>query len=401
MDYWTNFYGSSSVSLEPSSFCLFTVQDLARRGLKSCSVLDVGCGNGRDSYYFSKAGFSVTGLDFSCTNANANANANECANANANECANANANSLSDSVTFVRQDALQFDKYSDFDIIYARFFLHSLTADQQKQLFAKFMGCKPTTLFYFETRSMDDPMLLQGLRLSENENHTDHYRRYQTADQLAKSIQVFGVPISVDTIHDASPMGSDNPSLVRLVACKEKYPSKSRIPGICLNGALQRLNALLSNHITFLIPAYGTLLGLTRDGVPIDNDDDLDFWILPNDKPVLKKILIESGYTLGETDEASFVNFYDYSGIQSDFYILEDHDDHFIDRWSFWGRTDNYTRLAKDFLLPLETLNGCSLPKERENLVKYLYGERYKEKMRKFIDYSVKSNEGILLVEYL
>ncbi len=50
---------------KPSSAAMFFFEFLSSNGIKSGSLLDIGCGNGRDSVFFSKKGFDVHALDIS------------------------------------------------------------------------------------------------------------------------------------------------------------------------------------------------------------------------------------------------------------------------------------------------------------------------------------------------
>ncbi len=47
----------------PSPAAIFFFEFLKSKGIKSGSLLDIGCGNGRDSVFFSKNGFEVHALD--------------------------------------------------------------------------------------------------------------------------------------------------------------------------------------------------------------------------------------------------------------------------------------------------------------------------------------------------
>jgi|GEM_PF-3135380 len=47
----------------PSPAALFFFDFLKSKGIRSGSVLDIGCGNGRDSVFFSKHGFDVHAFD--------------------------------------------------------------------------------------------------------------------------------------------------------------------------------------------------------------------------------------------------------------------------------------------------------------------------------------------------
>ena len=67
--YWNNFYSNvHELPLEPSDFAFYTVKFLQGLAEKNSykNILDIGCGNGRDSYFLSSQGYTVTAID-SCS----------------------------------------------------------------------------------------------------------------------------------------------------------------------------------------------------------------------------------------------------------------------------------------------------------------------------------------------
>ncbi len=58
--YWSNFYSDlHELPLEPSDFAFYTVRFLQGLPEKNSykNILDIGCGNGRDSYFLSSQGY--------------------------------------------------------------------------------------------------------------------------------------------------------------------------------------------------------------------------------------------------------------------------------------------------------------------------------------------------------
>ena len=62
INYWNNFYGDKKKFGE-SSFARFVLKKIKNK--KNFKIIDIGCGNGRDSFFFSKKKFNVTGVDIS------------------------------------------------------------------------------------------------------------------------------------------------------------------------------------------------------------------------------------------------------------------------------------------------------------------------------------------------
>lgn len=62
--YWNGYYRSGGVPELPSQFALFVAGELASGSVGPVgAILDVGCGNGRDSVFFANLGHAIGGLD--------------------------------------------------------------------------------------------------------------------------------------------------------------------------------------------------------------------------------------------------------------------------------------------------------------------------------------------------
>jgi SAM-dependent methyltransferase len=65
-DYWGSYYGKREAPVLPSQFALFVANEIATEELPPVrTVLDIGCGNGRDAHFFLQLGYHVRGLDAS------------------------------------------------------------------------------------------------------------------------------------------------------------------------------------------------------------------------------------------------------------------------------------------------------------------------------------------------
>ena len=64
--YWNSYYRHDGVPELPSQFALFVANEIATGELPVPSVIiDVGCGNGRDTLLFAQLGYTVCGIDMS------------------------------------------------------------------------------------------------------------------------------------------------------------------------------------------------------------------------------------------------------------------------------------------------------------------------------------------------
>ena len=62
-NYWNNYYLQNLKKFPPSSFSKFVLDYLT----PNMKLLDIGCGNGRDSIFFSENKIETIGIDFSET----------------------------------------------------------------------------------------------------------------------------------------------------------------------------------------------------------------------------------------------------------------------------------------------------------------------------------------------
>ena len=58
------------------------------------------------------------------------------------------------------------------------------------------------------------------------------------------------------------------------------------------------------------IPAYGTLLGITRDGSAIDGDDDVDFWIAKSRRAETISLLENTTFKVDFSDENNHSDYF-------------------------------------------------------------------------------------------
>jgi ubiquinone/menaquinone biosynthesis C-methylase UbiE len=133
VEYWKEFYSKNKLLCDPSNFCLFLIDFIKDKEINT--VMDAGCGNGRDSYKLAEK-YNVLGIDSS-------------------EFIVKSTNNFK----FLCGDFVAYDK-TNFDMIYSRFTFHSLTNEQQDE-FIK--SVKEGTYLCIETRS------------DKSQNETRHY----------------------------------------------------------------------------------------------------------------------------------------------------------------------------------------------------------------------------------
>jgi SAM-dependent methyltransferase len=128
--YWDGYYEDRSDRhpVVPSQFAAFVASEV---GTSSRNVIDLGCGNGRDTLFFASLGYRTIGID-----------ASESAIALCDTRAAAEPADVRDRLSFVRAalpspelDAILASvPLNDPVVVYARFFLHAIEQDVEEDL---------------------------------------------------------------------------------------------------------------------------------------------------------------------------------------------------------------------------------------------------------------------------
>ena len=205
--YWTDYYSTHSKPVGESTFAEFVVDRLEA----GKNLIELGCGNGRDSIFFSKNGINVVAVDQVCE-----------------EVKYLNDNYATDNITFVCDDFTNLAESSSdivnetkFDYIYSRFTFHSINEAKENRALEWIAGHLDGGMFLLEARSLNDPMFKKGDALSETENFTTHYRRYMDLDKFIGKLEDLGFEI-LYKIEDngLAVYKDDDPYVIRIIAKK-------------------------------------------------------------------------------------------------------------------------------------------------------------------------------------
>ncbi len=177
--YWNEFYASHSSGLKkPSQFATFILGELDERSF----ICDVGCGTGKDALFFASHGHHVVGVDGS---EEAVGFCNESAKSLSLDtrffCSSVQ--SLSDSP--VLDDSVSLSAASPL-VVYARFFLHAISEEDEDTLLEWVRNVSETTSrsvkFAAEFRTHRDATLPKST--------SQHYRRFiNPIDFMSKSVR--------------------------------------------------------------------------------------------------------------------------------------------------------------------------------------------------------------------
>lgn len=204
--YWDAYYGRRRAPIHPSAFAIFCEANFF--GTHS-RVLEFGCGNGRDAFYFSRR-HRVTAVDQSAVAIEANRR-----------------RALDEGILSI--DFVQ-GRFGDaiaglpdaVDVVYGRFVLHAMTAEEEAGALARAARLLPAGgRLLLEFRTDKDRLMNQGVAVGANERVTDHYRRFINFDEFCQSLDQFG--FSIDFSLERSGLakhGDDDPVVGRVIATR-------------------------------------------------------------------------------------------------------------------------------------------------------------------------------------
>lgn len=204
--YWDAYYEKRRAPINPSSFAIFCHENFFDNHSR---VLEFGCGNGRDAFYFSKK-HRVTGIDQSSV------------------VIQANRQRASDE-GILSIDFLE-GKFGDditglpdaVDVVYGRFVMHAMPLeDEVRALKCAGRLLTPGGRLFLEFRTDNDPLMQKGQVVGANERVTDHYRRFINFDAFCERLATYG--FSIDFRLERSGLakhGDEDPTVGRVIAKK-------------------------------------------------------------------------------------------------------------------------------------------------------------------------------------
>ncbi len=171
--YWNTKWKSRSN--EPANnFAERVYKQVANKSYKT--ILDVGCGNGRDSVYFANKGLKVTAVDFAGSGVKQLQSENKDI-----ECV------LSDI------SRMQF-KSNSFDVIYAHLSLHYFDDKTTTKVFEDlYKMLKKGGSIFIKCKSVDDALFGKGKKVGENMYKDDHVRHFFSKEYMAEKLHNFTI----------------------------------------------------------------------------------------------------------------------------------------------------------------------------------------------------------------
>lgn len=188
-EYWSSFYSNKLHLAEPSSFAKFVFTKIK----KTDKLLDLGCGNGRDTYYFLSNDVDACGIDL---------------------------NSPKEQ-NFIQGDVVE--NVFKSDVYYMRFFAHAIEEETFDSLLRKIakISEKDSQLF-IETRSCKGVTEEEKKKVKFKSGiGEEHYRILYSKDYLVKKLKKsFHIEYCIED-YGLSPFNGEDPCLIRII-CRVK-----------------------------------------------------------------------------------------------------------------------------------------------------------------------------------
>lgn len=202
-EYWENYYAVQEPSEQPSDFARFCAK---KHNNEYGNIFDIGCGNGRDTLFFSSRSIPCTGID-QCRVAIAK---NETRKATLG----LNASFYQKDFSTCDYDSLAVGGYS----IYSRFTLHAISYEEENKLFLHLNNGHNLRYLFIEARSIRDSLYGEGKEVGLHEFVTSHYRRF--IDPLILRHKL-GNNFEIEYFEEAQGFAktpTEDPCLIRVVA---------------------------------------------------------------------------------------------------------------------------------------------------------------------------------------
>ena len=205
-NYWEQYYLKQNAELMPSFFAHY-VADLLKD--THSDIVELGCGNGRDSVFFAKQGHNVHAID-------------QCYN---EICFLINQYQHIDNLDFRCDDFTDLVDDDPYDVVYSRFTLHSVNKEQEKRTLEwAYRNLKKGGLLCIEVRGQKNEIYKVGEPV-ENEDDAyildNHYRRFLNFDRLCDDLKKLGFSlVFAAEDKDFAPYNGQNETYIRVIARK-------------------------------------------------------------------------------------------------------------------------------------------------------------------------------------
>lgn len=174
--YWEDYYKNAPTEQKPSLFAEFVLHEYLKKG---DNLIELGCGNGRDSIFFARNEIKVLATD-------------QCEA----EMKSLNSSFAKVDLSFKIADFTQLPETDKFNVVYSRFTLHSISETQEDQVLKwSLENLLPGGYLCIEARGHKNELYKLGEKVAEEDHayiYNDHYRRFVEITTLVSKLEKLG-----------------------------------------------------------------------------------------------------------------------------------------------------------------------------------------------------------------
>lgn len=205
-NYWSLYYARQNLELQPSLFAKEIVSIVKQ---ESHNLVELGCGNGRDAVYFANSGFNVLAIDQVEEEINF-----------LKSCYQYLTN-----IRFLCADFTDYEINEKFDVVYSRFTLHSISAEQEKKVLNNAYNILNNKGYIcIEARGQKNEIFKKGIPVEGEKDAfilDNHYRRFINFDLICK--EIISIGFDVLFAHEDkgfAPFNGADETFIRIIAMK-------------------------------------------------------------------------------------------------------------------------------------------------------------------------------------
>lgn len=205
-NYWKSIYSKQSEGEIPSLFARYIAETLDIEGK---SIIELGCGNGRDAIFFANANARVTAID-------------QCENII--DLLNVRYQRVSN-LRFKCTDFTCLDDDIPFDIVYSRFTLHSISKEQEEKVLGwTYRNLNPNGKLCIEVRGQRNEIYRVGAPVDGEPDAfilDDHYRRFIHFESFCRELEILGFKLDYAKEQKGfAPYKGTDETYIRVIATK-------------------------------------------------------------------------------------------------------------------------------------------------------------------------------------
>jgi tellurite methyltransferase len=208
VSYWDQYYKKGVAPEDPSAFAEYVQKKYVNRAM---SLIELGCGNGRDAVYFATKGIRVHAIDQIVSEINDLKLKYE----------------KIDNLLFGAGDFTKLPLTEEpYDVIYSRFTLHSVDkSGQDRVLKWSAKSLAPGGYLLIETRGQKNEIFEKGKKIAGEIDayvFEDHYRRFVEFNQFVEDIKNSGFEIVESNERKGyAPYRNTDYHFIRIIAKKQ------------------------------------------------------------------------------------------------------------------------------------------------------------------------------------